>query len=60
MGSENVYKRQTYDVAFGLNWSGVINDERVATYGPQAAEEPQEAETAVEEEVPETEAAQEG
>lgn len=50
----------TYDVAFGLNWSGVINDERVATYGPQAAEETQEAETAAEEEVPETEAAQEG
>lgn len=22
----------TYDFAFGLNWSGVINDERVATY----------------------------
>ncbi len=26
----------TYDVCFGLNWSGVIDDERVATYGPQA------------------------
>lgn len=26
----------TYDIAFGLNWSGVIDDERVATYGPQA------------------------
>jgi beta-glucosidase len=23
----------TYDVAFGLNWAGVIDDERVATYG---------------------------
>lgn len=23
----------TYDIAFGLNWSGVIDDERVATYG---------------------------
>ena len=23
----------TYDFAFGLNWSGVINDDRVATYG---------------------------
>lgn len=22
----------TYDFAFGMNWSGVINDERVATY----------------------------
>ena len=22
----------TYDFAFGLNWSGVINDERVQTY----------------------------
>ena len=22
----------TYDFAYGLNWSGVINDERVATY----------------------------
>ena len=28
----------TYDIAFGMNWSGVINDERVATYGPKAAE----------------------
>ena len=26
----------TYDIAFGMNWSGVINDERVATYGPDA------------------------
>jgi len=26
----------TYDVAFGLNWSGVIDDERVATYGSEA------------------------
>ncbi|MCD8023202.1 MAG: twin-arginine translocation signal domain-containing protein [Lachnospiraceae bacterium] len=25
-----------YDIAFGLNWSGVINDERVAAYGPEA------------------------
>ena len=22
----------TYDFAFGMNWSGVINDDRVATY----------------------------
>lgn len=28
----------TYDIAFGMNWSGVIDDERVATYGPKAAE----------------------
>ncbi|MCI7814080.1 MAG: glycoside hydrolase family 3 N-terminal domain-containing protein [Lachnospiraceae bacterium] len=26
----------TYDVAYGLNWSGVIDDERVAKYGPKA------------------------
>ena len=26
----------TYDFAFGLNWSGVINDERVATYNVPA------------------------
>lgn len=25
----------TYDFAFGLNWSGVINDERVATYSAE-------------------------
>lgn len=24
----------TYDVAYGLNWSGLINDERVKTYNP--------------------------
>lgn len=27
----------TYDFAFGLNWSGVISDERVATYAVPAA-----------------------
>ena len=26
----------TYDIAFGMNWSGVIDDERVAAYGPDA------------------------
>ena len=26
----------TYDIAFGLNWSGVIDDERVAAYGKDA------------------------
>jgi beta-glucosidase len=25
----------TYDFAFGLNWSGVINDDRVATYSQE-------------------------
>ena len=25
----------TYDVAYGQNWSGVISDERTAAYGPQ-------------------------
>ena len=25
----------TYDFAFGMNWSGVINDERVATYSAE-------------------------
>ena len=29
----------TYDFAFGLNWSGVINDERVATYGVEPLSE---------------------
>lgn len=29
----------TYDFAFGLNWSGVIDDERVATYNVPAIEE---------------------
>ena len=28
----------TYDIAYGMNWSGVIDDERVATYGPDAQE----------------------
>ena len=30
----------TYDFAFGLNWSGVINDERVATYSVEPLVEP--------------------
>ena len=29
----------TYDFAFGLNWSGVINDERVATYSVEPLSE---------------------
>ncbi len=29
----------TYDFAFGMNWSGVINDERVATYSAPALTE---------------------
>ena len=29
----------TYDFAFGLNWSGVINDERVQTYSAPALTE---------------------
>lgn len=31
----------TYDFAFGLNWSGVINDERVAKYNVPALTEPE-------------------
>lgn len=30
----------TYDFAYGLNWSGVINDERVATYSVAPLTEP--------------------
>ena len=33
----------TYDFAFGLNWSGVINDERVAKYNVPALTEPETA-----------------
>jgi beta-glucosidase len=29
----------TYDFTFGLNWSGVINDERVQTYNVPALTE---------------------
>ena len=29
-----------YDFCFGLNWSGVINDERVATYSAEPLTEP--------------------
>ncbi len=35
----------TYDFCFGLNWSGVIDDERTATYGVNPLTEP---ETAIE------------
>ncbi len=31
----------TYDFAFGLNWSGVIDDERVATYKVEPLTEPE-------------------
>jgi beta-glucosidase len=31
----------TYDFAFGLNWSGVINDDRVATYNVPALTTPE-------------------
>ena len=31
----------TYDFAYGLNWSGVINDERVAKYNVPALTEPE-------------------
>jgi len=31
----------TYDFAFGLNWSGVIDDDRVATYSADALTEPE-------------------
>ena len=30
----------TYDFAFGMNWSGVIDDERVATYNVEPLVEP--------------------
>ena len=31
----------TYDFAFGINWSGVIDDDRVATYKKEPLTEPE-------------------
>lgn len=49
----------SYDVAFGMNWSGVISDERVEKYAPKAAESSDAEETTDAEEYTTEEAAEE-
>ena len=49
----------SYDVAFGMNWSGVISDERAEKYAPKAAESSDAEETTDAEEDTTEEAAEE-